>query len=108
METCHVDAASTTSWNTSLSRTLSGQETNRLKCWMDIISYTNTFIREKSSSHLIQTNFKEFCGTESKTSAFKVVTALFKIYNKTLPKQICCDDKAEFSDLIAWSAKRSD
>lgn len=47
MVTCHLDAASITAWNMSLSRTLSGQETNNLKCWMDIISYMNTSIREE-------------------------------------------------------------
>lgn len=46
-----MDAASITAWNTSLSKTLSGQETNNLKCWMDVISYTNTFIREEEFAY---------------------------------------------------------
>lgn len=57
---------------------------------------------------MMQTNFKKFCGIEYKRYAFKVITTLFQIYNKTVPKQISCDDKAEFCNLIAWSAKRSD
>lgn len=51
METCHVDGASITAWNTSLSRTLSGQDTNHWKCWTDTISYTNTFIREEAFAY---------------------------------------------------------
>lgn len=53
----------------------------------------------------MQTNFKKFCGIESKTSAFKVVTALFQIYNKTVPKQIFCVDKAEFHNLMCMVSK---
>lgn len=54
----------------------------------------------------MQTNFKMFCGIESQTSAFKVVTALFPIYNKTVAKQISCDDKTEFRNLMCTVSKK--
>lgn len=55
---------------------------------------------------MMQTNFKMFCGIESQTSAFKVVTALFPIYNKTVAKQISCDDKTEFCNLMCTVSKK--
>lgn len=45
MEAYHLDAASMSAQSTSVSRTLSRQETNNLNCYMGIISYMNTFIR---------------------------------------------------------------